>query len=275
MRKQHIMLTAEERVRRYKKELKQVQMLRWLTLAVFLFLLWRLAPKMDFSMAAISVVIFIMAMCFLKSMGTNQFALLQQVLHRHCDAIKYTEVMELLAQDPGKEEKSIRLCLAKGLYFSGRFEEAEQVLDSLYVEKPSVETAMVYRNTSFHCKLALKKLDEAWEERRETEKLLAAAKKKQRTLVTQQLEIMDAALALEEERYDDFFPLQEKVLSIPAGSLQRVAAQYRMALAELIQGETDSARDRLEEVVRKGGSIFLVADALELLDSFDSFTEEI
>ena len=270
----HMLLTAEEMVCRYKKELKQVRILRWLTLAVFLFLLWRLAPKMNFTMAVIAVLVFVAAIWYLQAMSANQFVILQQVLHRNCDAIKYTEIMELLAKDPGKDEKSIRLCLAKGLYFAGRFEEAEEVLQSIYVEKPTVETAMLYRNTSFNCNLALKKLDAAREDRQETEKLLAAAKKKQYMLVSQQLAIMDAALALEEERYEEFFPLQEKVLAMTAGAVQRMVAQYRMALAELIQGETDSAKERLEEVAEKGGTLFIAAEARDLLEGFDSFTEE-
>ena len=270
----HAILTAEEMVCRYKKELKQTRIMRWLTLAVFLFLLWRLAPKMNFTMAVIAVLIFMGAIWYLQAMSANQFVVLQQVLHRNCDAIKYTRIMELLAEEPGKDEKSIRLCLAKGLYFSGRFQEAEEVLQSVYVERPTVQTALLYRNTSFNCNLALKKLDAAWEDRRETEKLLVAAKKKQRELVTQQLAIMDAALALEEERYEEFFALQEKVLTVIAGTLQRVVAQYRMALGELIQGETESAKERLETVAEDGGSLFVAVEARELLESFDSFTEE-
>ncbi|MBE6995794.1 MAG: hypothetical protein E7429_03550 [Ruminococcaceae bacterium] len=266
-------LTAEEMVRRYQKELKNVRIMRWLTLAVYLLLLWRFAPKLDLTLAVISVLLFVGAMWFLQAMGAHQFVLLQEVLHRNCDAVKYAKIMELLSVEKHKDAQVIRLCWAKGLFFAGDFEEAEKVLGSVYVEKPGVNTALLYRNIAFNCALEGKRLEDARKEREETGKLLSTAGKKEVGMVRQQLIQMDAALALEEERYEDFFPLQEKVLRAAVAPMQRVVAQYRMALAELIQGETDSARERLEEVAEDGGTIYVAAEAENLLSDFGNFEE--
>jgi len=267
-------LTAEEMVRRYQKEVKSVKMMRWMTLAVYLILLVCLAKKLNVTSAIVSVVIFAGAMWFLQAMGANQFVILQQVLHQHCDAVKYAKIMELLSKEKNKDEQIIRLCWAKGLYFAGEFEEAEKVLETVYAEKPALGTALLYRNIVFNCAMEGKRMDEAREAREETAKLLASAGKKQVGMVRQQLIQMDAALAFEEERYEEFFSLQERVLSVAVAPMQKVVAQYRMALAELIQGDTESARERLEQVAAEGGTIFVAAEAENLLADFGDFTEE-
>ena len=95
--------TAEEMVRNYRKELKNIRMMRGLTLVVFLLLLWLLREKMNVMMAAGIVVIFLLGLQFLRTSQTQQFVTFQRVMNHECDATKYVAIMEELAVDAGKE----------------------------------------------------------------------------------------------------------------------------------------------------------------------------
>ena len=218
--------SAEELVRRYKKELKTVQILRWVTLGCFLAFLVLTANVMNVTLAIAAVVVFVMAMRLLQSMTNQQFVLLQQVLNQDCDALKYTEIMETLEKEVSKKEiMTMRMCRARGLYYSGKFAEAREALDGFYSEKPSLGTALLFRSLSFSCHLAQGNLEGAWKERQETEQILNRTPPKQRSSIQRELLIMDAALALEEERYEEFFPLQKQVLQEAPLPLHRVMAQ--------------------------------------------------
>lgn len=261
-------LSAEEMVLRYHKECKSVQRLRWVTLAMYLVLLFLTASSMTLTRTVIYVVIFLSAMWMLRSMEKQQFVILQQVLSQQCDALKYTEIMKRMLEKPDKGETSIRLCYAKGLYFSGRFEEAQQMLQTFYLQRPSVATALMYRNIMFSCCLELEDAEGARREREEVAQLLGRVKPKEQVLVRRQLEIMDASLALLEERYDDFFPLQGNVLRAAELPLQRVSAAYRLALGKLVVGEDAEARELLQQVTEEGGTLFMTAEAMNLLEEY-------
>ena len=263
-----VMLTAEEMIRRYQKECRSLRRLRWVTLAAYVVFLFLTASNMNLSRAAVSVIVFVMAMRMLQSMETQQFTMLQQVLNQSCDAVKYTTVMEKLLEKPGKEEASFRLCYAKGLYYSGRFAEAREALQSFYMERPSVGTALLYHMVACGCFLELEDADGVRKERDEAAALLRAAKPKQQAMVQQQIRTMDGMLALVEERYDDFFRLQSEVLQQAESPLQRMAAAYRLALAKIVIGEDAEARQLLEQVVENGGTCFMAAEAANLLEEF-------
>ena len=264
----HKMGTAEEMVRNYEKELKSIRMMRVLTLVVFLLLLWLLREKMNMPMAVGVVLVLILGLLFLRTSQTQQLVVLQQVLNRECDATKYTAIMEALAPDAGKDTAAIKLCLARGQYYSGRFEEALATLNSFYVEKPSVGTAALYHSTMFSCHLELEHLESARETRQNVEKLLYSIPPKQRGSVGYSLAMRDAMLALKEERYEEFFPLQQRVLEEAAIPLQRVTALYYLAQGELVQGEDAAAREHLAEVMEQGCTTFMAAEAANLLEEF-------
>lgn len=262
------LLTAEEMVRRYRKELKTVRIMRWGTLVVYVLFLWFMRNNVNMTLAIGSVVVFLLLMRMLQSMQTQQFALLQQVLNQECDSMKYTEIMELLEQDGGKNTAAIKLCRARGLYYSGRFEAAREGLKDLYIEKPSLGTAMLYHSIACDCALALNDLETARKEQQEACQLLNHTSPKQRGAGQQYMSSMDAAVALEEERYEEFFPLQKQVLSRAVSPLQKVTAMYRLALGELVQGEDAAAREHLEQVVEQGGTTFMAAEAESLLQEY-------
>ena len=205
------MMTAEEAVRKYDQEQKNIRMMRWLTLAVFLGVLWLLRDKMNISMAAIIVAVLFVGMQFLRSMQAQQFGVLQRVLHYDCDATKYAAIMAQLAERPGKESATFKLCLARGLYYSGRFEEALEALETFYMEKPSAGTAALFHSTAFFCHAELDDLEKAYGVRQDMERLLNSIHPKQRGSVQQYLWMMDAILAWKEDRYEDFLLLQKQV----------------------------------------------------------------
>lgn len=261
-------ITAEEMARNYQKELKNIRMMRWLTLVVFLVLLWLLRDKMNPIMAVGAVLVFFLGLQFLRSMQVQQFATLQRVLNYECDATKYTAIMEQLAVNPGKEATAIKLCLARGQYCSGRFEEALETLNSFYMERPSVGTAVLYYSTAFGCHAELGDMERAQEVRQTMEALLNAINPKQRGTVQQQMLLMDAVLALKEDRYEEFFPLQKRVAEEALAPLQKVLALYYLAQGELVQGEDTVAREHLLEVMEQGCTTFMAAEAANLLEEF-------
>lgn len=265
-----IILTAEAAARSYRKEIKSLRIMRVVTLVVYLLVLWFLKDRLNPITALLSVVIFLLALQFLRMLQTQQFSALQRILNQECDATKYTEIMERLAQEPDKDINAIKLCLARGQYCCGRFEEALETLQSFYVERPSAGTALLYRSTAFGCHAELEDLEKARAEREEVIMLMHTVPPKQRGSIQQQLLVMDAILALKEERYDDFFPLQKQALEEAVAPLQKVIALYYLAQGELVQGNDADVREHLEQVADWGCTTFMAAEAANLLEELTS-----
>ena len=261
--------TAEEMVAAYQKEMKMLRMMRWLTFIVYVVLLFLLAKKINIGFVLGSLVIFFLALRFLQTLGAQQFVTLQEVLNVDCDAVKYAKIMELMQQAGGKENAQlIKLCRINGMYYAGRFQEATEALEEFGEDKPSAGMAMLYRTIAFNCRLKESGPVAATEERQALQKLLGLMKNKERIMAAQQLEVMDAALALEEENYDEFVPLQNKLLKEAAVPLQRVTGNYQLALGELARGEDADARDHLKIVVEQGGTTFMAAEAKQLMKEY-------
>ncbi len=266
--KKEVILTAEEQVLRYRKEVKTVRIVRWVMLAAYVLMLVLTAANINFPRAVIAVILFILVMKVLQGAETQQFVELQQVLNQNCDAVKYTEIMERLLAAPGKEQNAIRMSYAKGLYYAGRFAEAQEALNSFYLQRPSVGTAVLYRSIAFSCCMEQEDMDGARREREEVAQLLGRVKPAERGPVHTQMQIMNAELALAEERYDEFFPQQTQVLQAAQIPLQRVSAAYRLALGKLMMGEDAEALQLLQQVVDNGGTCYMAAEAANLLEEF-------
>lgn len=267
--KQNAAENAVKMVQAYRKEMNTVRMMRWLTLIVYVVLLFLVAKKINIGFVLGSLVIFFLALRFLQTLGAQQFMTLQSVLNVDCDAVKYTKIMELMQQEKSKENAQlIRLCYVNGLYHSGRFEEAAEKLEEFGEEKPSSSMAMLYRTIAFNCRMGLHDWEGANNERQALQSLLGVMKNKERTMAAQQLMVMDAALALEEENYDEFVPLQNRLLKEAAVPLQQVTGNYQLALGELARGEDADAREHLTMVVDQGGTTFMAAEAKRLMKEY-------
>lgn len=261
--------TAAEMVQDYRKEMKTVSRMRWLTLIVYVVLLILVAKKINIGFVLGSLVIFLLGLRFLQTLGAQQFMTLQSVLNVDCDAVKYAEIMELMQQEKSKENvQLIRLCYVNGLYHAGRFEEASEKLAEFGEEKPSSGMAMLYRSIAFNCRMGLGDLEGANAERQALQNLLGVMKNKERTMAAHQLMEMDAALALEEGDYDEFVPLQNRLLKEAAVPLQEVTGNYRLALGELARKEDGDAYDHLKQVKEQGGTTFMAAEARKLLKEY-------
>ena len=260
--------TAEEMVRSYHKEMKSIRMMRVLTMVVFLVLLWVLRAKVNITLAVVFVLVLFLGLQFLQTLQTKQFAMVQRVLNVECDATKYVSIMELLVKDAGKEEAVMKLFLAQGQYYSGRFEEALETLNSFYMARPSAEAAALYHSIAFNCHIELETLEKARSARQEMEAILYTTGTRRRGSISHYLPVMDALLALKEERYDAFFSQQVRMAEETVMPLQKVAALYYLAQGELVQGEDAAAREHLEQVLELGCTTFMAAEAANLLEEF-------
>lgn len=266
-------LTAEEIAGRYWRGFRFIQAGYYVVLALYLLFLWEMAtgPLGDsrwwFLIYILSLALFLICLRLVR-LGNSVHGLgLERILNRDCDAVKYAEVYRLLLGRMKRNTETAKLNEARGLFFSGRFREAAALLDEVQLKKPGLSQKLVYQNIAFNCCLRLGDGRRAEELRRETERLLEkerpgkALRKSGEMLLT----LMDAGLAFQREDYEAFRRLEAELEGLYTEPLQRVAAAYRLALADLAQGEAEKARSRLDMVVKQGGTLDCAKDARRLL----------
>lgn len=259
--------SAEDILLRYKKDLNSVRLMKGMTLAVFVYLLWQFKDHINVPIGVAAVAVFFVALQYLRGMESQYFLNLEKLLNEECDAEKYTKVMEVLILKPGKDIQLLRLSLAKGLYYAGRLQDAEEQLDMFYASKPSYGISLMYHKIVFDCRVAGGDLESARKEREAMANLMAGRKPAQRAAAERQLLAMDAVLALEEERLEEFFPLQRQLLDEAKTPLQEIVAMYQLGRGELARGDAETAREHLELVAEDGGTLFMAAESRKLLQA--------
>ena len=257
--------TAEALANGYLKECRTITLMRYGTFLVFLFLLLRLWSKLNLFLCVALVAVLYLALRFLRTMKVQQFSLLQAVLWEDCDAVKYTEVMEHVLSRSKQDTNYLNLCRIQGLCASGRFQEASDALDEVYIQRADLSIRLLYLRSSFDCRLALGDLEAARHSRQETAQLMEQSKPAQRPVVEKALHVMDAGLALAEHRWEDFYAQEERVQAEAANQLQLVASAFRMGKADLSSGDLDGAREHLEDVAAEGGTLWAASEARRLL----------
>lgn len=258
--------TAEALANGYLKECRTITLMRYGTFVVFLFLLLRLWSKLNLFLCIALVAVFYLALRFLRTMKAQQFSLLQAVLREDCDAVKYTEVMERILSRSKQDTNYLNLCRIQGLCASGRFQEASDALENVYIQRADFSIRLLYQQLSFDCRLALGDCDAARRSRQETAQLMEQGKPAQRPAVEKLLHVMDAALALAEHRWEDFYAQEERVQAEAANQLQLVASAFRTGKADLATGNNDGAREHLEDVAAEGGTLWAASEARRLLE---------
>lgn len=258
--------TAREIADRYLKEVKQIRMMRALTLVVFVFLLFQLRDRINALLAIAFVIVFFLSLRYLRGLTVQQFAYLIHLLNKHCDAEKFTEVMAMLKGTSKQDAAMITLCHAQGLYYTGRYEEAAAELDNVYFKNGGLNTRLLYQTLYFCCQLKNGNLEHANQVRQETEALIQSLKPAQVPIAERTLHIIDAELALAEGRYDDFYPLESVAQSEAINQLQKVSSAFRMGMADLATGKTKSARKHFSKVVSNGNTLSMVTEARRLMD---------
>ena len=79
--------------------------------------------------AALAFLLYLGYLYFLRLCNSLRFLSLNQILYRDCDPVKFAEVSRLLKERLGSHTSGMAaLNEACGLYWSGRFDEAEKAL---------------------------------------------------------------------------------------------------------------------------------------------------
>ncbi len=265
--------TAEAIFRRYWRGVRLIRLLKWVGCLVCMGLLlrsiWWTPSEWKFLLI---FALYLGYLYVLRLVNSFRFLSLNVILNRDCDAVKFTEVSRLLRDRVGTRSSGMAgLNVAWGLYWSGRFDEAAGALTDVDLKGKNVQGRLLLRNLDFNCRLARGETAGARNVRQETrgfvERLKAgsAARKQGETL----LELMDAALALEEGDYTAFRTIREYLAGADTVPLQRVSAAYQLAKADLAQGETENARARLTEAAERGGTLFVAEEARKLLAAME------
>ena len=257
--------TAEELANGYLKECKNITMMRYLTFIVFLFLLIRFWTKVNFLICVAFVIVFYMALQFLQNMKVQQFSILQQVLREDCDAAKYAEIMKQVLEKSKQDGPFVHLCYIQGLYTSGRFQEASEELEKVYIKRADIGIHLLYQHLAFDCRVKQGDNHAAHQARQDTYQLMGNVKPKQRPMIENTLHVMDSCLALAEARYEDFYALEERVQAEAANQLQLVSSAFRMGKADLATGNLDGAKEHFEDVIAEGNTLYMANGARQLL----------
>ena len=153
----------------------------------------------------------------------------------------------------------------KGALFTGRFEEAYAALPRPAPAQAKASVLLAYDNVLFNSALATGRLDQARQVRAHAAALPAAKHKGMEKAAASLLDLMGAALAFEAGDYDAFRSKTQAFLLTANTPLQKVSSSYRLALADLKQGEWENARARLTFAAQHGGTLFFAAQAEALL----------
>lgn len=266
-------MTAEEIVRRYWKGFRLLRGVYYALLAVYLlFLLWlAVGPLRDFRWWFLTYLVSLGAafLCLrlVRVVNSRHYLQLEQILTQDCDAVKYTEVCRLLRSRMKRSTGMVKLNETKGLVFSGQFREAAALLEDVELKKPQLAVKLLYQNVAFNCAVLLGEGRHAEETRRETERLLKKKRpgKAVRQAGEQLLTLMDAGLAFQREDYETLRSLETRLEGMYTVPLQFVTSAYRLARADLAQGETEGARARLTYVAEHGGTLYVTGEARRLL----------
>lgn len=238
--------TAEEAVRRYWREFRLIQLLRWILLALYIWFLWEFATgemgdsRWWFLIHLASLAVLWLCLRGVRLINSIHYMGLERILNEDCDPVKYAEVCRLLGKRMKKSTGMIRLNEAKGLCQAGRFREAAALMDEVELDRRSgLAGAILYQNVAFNCALRLGEDLRAGELRRQTARLLEKKKPGRR------LRAAGGASAVHNgQRTGVSAGDYETLRRIEAGlegqytvPLQHMAASVRLAQADLAEGK--------------------------------------
>ena len=266
-------MTPEAIVRRYWRGFRLVRALRWVgCLACIAWLVPRILHSGSMVTAALVFLLYLGYLYVLRLANSLRFLSLNLILNRDCDPVKFTEVSRLLKERLGTRTSGMAgLNIALGLYWSGRFDEAEAALTDVELKGKNPQGRLLLRNLDFGCRMKRGDLAGARHVRQETESFVRTAKPGSATRRTGErlLDIMDAAFAEEAGDWDTLRRLRNSMGPENATELQRVTAAFSLAKANLAQGEMENARARLTYAVDHGGTVYLAGEARRLLAEID------
>lgn len=261
--------TAEQIMRRYWLGHHLIRVIRWVACIFCMAILFRCILFNDNPLWIL--LIFAVYLLFLQALRLGNslwFLTLNQILNRHCDPVKFSEVSQLLQQKIGSNTSGMAaLNVAWGLYWSGRFGEAEKALTNVDLKRKNSPGQLLLWNLDFNCRVQRGDLDGARYVRQEVE--ASIQKKKPGSAVRKAgerlLDIMDAAFAERTEDWETFRRLHDHLAMENTTEFRRVTAAFSLAKADLAQGEAENARTRLAYVAEHGGTLYIAEEARRLL----------
>ena len=194
------------------------------------------------------------------------FIVLNVILNVNCDPVTYVQVMHLLGQARNSRRSAITIQIneAVGNMWTGRFSEALALVESLPGLNAGDQLSVLY--IRFNCCMKLKDIGGALQARQETEALISTAKQSSLHKRGEQLlDMMASSFALEQGDYASFRHMEETGKHKSTINIQQVTTAFHLAKADMAQGDTQSAKARLEYVVKMGGTLYVTEDAKSLL----------
>lgn len=262
--------TPEEIVRRYRRGLRWKQGLILLILLAYIVSICWGIWSFD---SGLPTVLFAYALLIILTWPLSvwialDFLSLNRILNENCDPVTYTAVCRLLRGTHRMRRNRLTRAVneAVGLHWCGRFSESMAMADGLTIPERDVSHQLLVRNLRFNCFVLSKDLDSARRVREETARYAASIRKPaMQKRGAELVKLMDSGLALREGDFETFRRLEKELSVLYRVNIQKVTSAFRLAEADLAQGETQNAKARLELVVKMGGTIYLVERARSML----------
>ena len=260
--------SPEEIVRRYRRNVRLKRGLVILVLLAYMaFAIWEIWwNDMGFFALLLRALPVFLVLSPVSFWIAWDFIALNAILNVNCDPVTYVQVMHFLG--PGRNSRrsaiTIQINEAVGNMWTGRFSEALALVKSLPELNAGDQLSVLY--IRFNCCMKLKDIGGALQARQETEALISTAKQSSLHKRGEQLlDMMASSFALEQGDYASFRHMEETGKHKSTINIQQVTTAFHLAKADMAQGDTQSAKARLEYVVKMGGTLYVTEDAKSLL----------
>lgn len=260
--------SPEEIVRRYRRNVRLKRGLVILVLLTYMaFAIWEIWwNDMGFFALLLRALPVFLVLSPVSFWIAWDFIVLNAILNVNCDPVTYVQVMHLLGQTRNSRRPAITIQIneAVGNMWAGRFSEALALVESLPGLNAGDQLSVLY--IRFNCCMKLKNIGGALQARQETEALISTAKQSSLHKRGEQLlDMMASSFALEQGDYASFRHMEETGKHKSTINIQQVTTAFHLAKADMAQGDTQSAKARLEYVVKMGGTLYVTEDAKSLL----------
>ena len=260
--------SPEEIVRRYRRNVRLKRGLVILVLLAYMaFAIWEIWwNDMGFFALLLRALPVFLVLSPVSFWIAWDFIVLNAILNVNCDPVTYVQVMHLLGQARNSRRSAITIQIneAVGNMWTGRFSEALALVESLPGLNAGDQLSVLY--IRFNCCMKLKDMGGALQARQETEALISTAKQSSLHKRGEQLlDMMASSFALEQGDYASFRHMEETGKHKSTINIQQVTTAFHLAKADMAQGDTQSAKARLEYVVKMGGTLYVTEDAKSLL----------
>ena len=266
------MKTAQQIYRNYRiKSLALDGIFVLITLALIALSIWQ-RNWILFMWAFLGWCIAYLAWRFLK--GKNRHGLIP-ILYRHCDAKTYREVYERIVNHRTLKFGLVddKIELAFGMIFQGDYQQALDLLQTINLRSKGIGKNAVLRvyNLMSKCYARLDQWDMVERTREDIEiliksgKLRSTAEKAARTALAS----VEAEIYLHQRQLIKAREYQMDRLNRVKVLYQKVSILYQLACIDLMEGDKDRAKERLEFVAQKGNTMIEAKQAREKLEELE------